>query len=195
MRIRVLLAAALTATAVGAVPANAAGTGGIEVSPYPGVVDGHQVTAFHASVPRRGDGTVAWSLRNTTGTTKSGRLYAASATSDGHGGWAIGDAGSSPYLEFADRQVTLAPHETRVAEFRVHGKVEGTQHAALVVEVRNGSVVARAATLIYLTPGPVVPLPTAVVGLAGLVLLAAGSAFLRARRQLCARQQPATPVG
>lgn len=182
-------AGALALVLVGAVPASAAGTGGIEVSPYPGVVDGHQVTAFHAEVPRRGSGTLAWSLRNTTGETRSGRLYAASATPDGHGGWVIGDAGSTPYLDFPAREVTLKPHEIRVAELRVHGRVDGTQHAALVVEVRNGSVLARAATLVYLEPGPTLPLPRAAVVVAVLVLLGAGAGVAAARRR------PATPVG
>lgn len=187
MRPRALVTAALALVLLGAVPASAAGTGGIEVSPYPGVVDGRQVTAFHATVPRSGDGTVAWSLRNTTGTTRTGRLYAASATADGHGGWTIGDAGSSPYLGFDDRTVTLAPHEVQVSSFTVHGRLTGEQHAAIVVEVHNGSVVARAATLVYLTPGPAVRLPALVVGLAVLVLLASGGAVLWVRRR------PATP--
>lgn len=189
MRAHALAGAVLALALVGVVPAGAAGTGGIEVSPYPGVVDGRQVTAFHATVPRRGDATVRWSLRNTTGKAVTGRLYAAAATSDGHGGWTIGDAGSSPHVGFTTGDVTLAPHETRLSTFTVHGKVEGEQHAAIVVEVRNGSVVARAATLVYLKPGPVLPLPTLLVLGAGVMVLAAAAALVLARRR------PATPAG
>jgi len=186
---RVLAAAAALVLGL-AVPASAAGTGGIEVSPYPGVVDGKQVTAFHLTAP----GKAAWALRNTTGESRTGRLYAASATPDGRGGWVIGDAGSSPYLDLPERDVTLAPHEVRVSELRVRGDVEREQHAAIVVEVRTGSVVARAATLVYLRPGGSGSgLPALPVGLAVLVLLAAGAAV--ASSQAAARRRPATPVG
>ena len=76
---RVLLAA-LALVLTWAAPASAAGTGGIEVSPYPGIVDGHQVTAFHVKVPSRGRATVKYSIRNTTNHAVKGRLYGASAT-------------------------------------------------------------------------------------------------------------------
>lgn len=186
---RRLLAAAAALVVALAAPASAAGTGGIEVSPYPGVVDGEQVTAFHVSAP----GKAAWALRNTTAETRTGRLYAASASPDGHGGWVIGDAGSSPYLDFPERDVTLAPHQVQVSELRVRGAVERQEHAALVVEVRNGSVVARAATLVYLQPGGGSGLPLLPVGVAVLVLLAAGAAVASSRA--AARRRPATPVG
>lgn len=168
-----------------ALPASAAGTGGIEVSPYPGVVNGKQVTAFHVGVP----GETTWVLRNTTGESRTGRLYAAAARPDGQGGWVIGDAGSSTYLDFPERDVTLAPHEVQVSSFRVRGDLDHDAHAALVVEVRNGSVVARAATLVYLRADGGSGLPALPVGLAVLVLLAAGAALLAARRR------PAAPVG
>ncbi len=162
-------------------PAEAAGTGGIEVSPYPGVVGGHQVTAFHVSVPSRGAVTVRYSLRNTTGAPVSGRLYAASASSDGHGGWAVGAAGSADSVELADQQVQLQPQETRLASFDVHGEVG--EHAALVIEVQQGSVVTRAATLVYLERGRLVPLPVLVVGLAVLLLVVGGAGVAWARRR------------
>jgi hypothetical protein len=165
-----------------ALPAQAAGTGGIELSPYPGVVDGRQVTAFHVAVPTRGTTHVRYSLRNTKGTAVQGRLYAASATPDGHGGWAIGGAGSARFVRFPDRAVTLKPHETRLASFRVSGDVSGKRYEALVVEVRQGSVVTRAATLVYLTRGRVVPLPVLLVGGAVLVLLLVGGAVVVVRR-------------
>jgi len=183
--VRRLLAATAALLVTLALPASAAGTGGIEVSPYPGVVDGKQVTAFHVSAP----GETAWTLRNTTAEARTGRLYAAAARPDGQGGWTIGDAGSSPYLDFPERDVTLAPHQVQVSSFRVRGDLERPAHAALVVEVRNGSVVARAATLVYLQPAGGSGLPALPVGLAVLVLLAAGAALLAARRR------PAAPVG
>ena len=170
-----------------AVPARAAGTGGIEVSPYPGVVDGKQVTAFHVKVPTRGSAKVTYSLRNTTNHAVRGRLYAASATPDGSNGWTVGGAGTSPYVGLPDHQVSLAAHETRLATFTVHGKVSGTQHAAVVVEVKQGSVVTRAATLVYLERGRRVPLPLLVVGAAVLLLLASAVAFVLVRRRPATR--------
>lgn len=169
--------------AVWAPSAQAAGTGGIEVDPYPGVVNGHQVTAFHVKVPTRGNATVRYSLRNTTAAKVSGRLYAASAVSDGHGGWTVGEAGSSTYLRFTDRTVNLSPHEVRLASFTAHGSVHGKKYAAIVVEVKKGAVVSRAATLVYLTRGRVVPLPVLLVGVAVLLLLVAGGAIALARRR------------
>ncbi len=50
-----------------AVPAGAAGTGGVEVTPLPGIVDGKQVTAFHVRMPRSGTSEVPFALRNLTG--------------------------------------------------------------------------------------------------------------------------------
>jgi hypothetical protein len=185
VRVRFLLGLLLLVLAV---PARAAGTGGIEVSPYPGVVDGHQVTAFHVKVPTRGDAKVTYTLRNTTNHKVSGRLYAASATPDGHNGWTVGGAGTSRYVGLPDQQVSLAPHETRLATFTVHGKVDGTQHAAVVVEVKQGSVVTRAATLVYLERGRRVPLPLLVVGAAVLLLLAATVAVVLVRRRRPATQ-------
>lgn len=178
-RVRVAVVLLLLALLSGT--AQAAGTGGIEVSPYPGVVNGHQVTAFHVKVPSRGSTATRYSLRNTTGAPVKGRLYAASAAPNGHGGWTIGGAGSSPYVDLPDQQVSLAPHEIRLASFRVHGKVG--EHAAIVIEVEQGAVVTRAATLVYLERGRRVPLPVLVVGAAVLLLVVGGAGVLWARRR------------
>jgi hypothetical protein len=172
-----LLVAALALPA----PAHAAGTGGIEVSPYPAIVDGHQVTAFHVKVPSRGSVSVRYSLRNTTAAPVRGHLYAASASPDGHGGWTIGGAGSSTYLDLADQQVTLAAHQTQLASFGVDGP--SGKHAAVVIEVKQGSIVTRAATLVYLEHGRTVPLPLLLVGIAVLLLLAAAGALAWQRRR------------
>jgi hypothetical protein len=147
------------------------------------VVDGRQVTAFHVKVPTRGSKEVTYSLRNTTNHPVRGRLYAATAAPDGQNGWTVGGAGSSRYVELPDQQTTLKPHETRLQTFRVHGKVEGTEHAAVVVEVKQGAVVTRAATLVYLERGRSVPLPLVIVGIAVLLLLAAGGAVAWVRRR------------
>ena len=160
----------------------AAGTGGIEITPYPGIENGKQVTAFHVTVPRKGSGTVRYSLRNTTSSPKTARLYAASATRSGTA-WTIGDPGTSPYLDFPARTVTLKGNAAELADFRVHGAVDGKAFGALVVEVTNGSVTQRAATLVYLEPGPVLPLPVLIVLIAVALLAVAGVAVLLARRR------------
>jgi hypothetical protein len=162
---------------------HAAGTGGVELSPYPGVVDGKQITAFHVRLPRSGGRTsVRYALRNTTTSPKSARLYAARAqrTKDG---WTVGDAGSSPYLDFPDRTVTLRPSEVVIATFKAHGRIDHEVFGALVVEVTNGSVKQRAATLVYLKPGRRVPLPVLLVGAAVLLLLVAAGGVALARRR------------
>jgi hypothetical protein len=179
--------ALVVALAVPAGPALAAGTGGIEVSPYPGISDGRQVTAFHVKVPSRGTTTVKYSIRNTTNHAVKGRLYGASAAPDGSGGWTIGGAGSSTMLDLADQQVSLKPQETRLASFTVSGKAG--DHAAVVVEVKQGAVVSRAATLVYLEKGRTVPLPLLLVGAAVLLLLVVGAGVVLVRRR------PATRVG
>jgi hypothetical protein len=172
-------------------PAQAAGTGGIEVSPYPGLVNGHQVTAFHVKPPTRGDLTVRYSLRNTTEAPVSGRLYAASAAPDGSGGYAVGAAGSTPYVSLKAQDVTLKPHEIRVATFTAHGRVSGKKYAAIVVEVRNGAIVQRAATLVYLEKGRTVPVPLLLALLAALVLVLAAVAVAVVGRY---RGRPTVPT-
>ena len=162
----------------------AAGTGGVELSPYPGVKDGKQVTAFRATVPRRGSVDVRYSLRNTTDAPRTARLYAASATKQADGQWSIGDAGTSPYISgFSTRSVTLRPGEVQIKQFQVSGDVRDGQASALVVEVTAGSVTQRAATLVYLTRGPVLPVPVLLAIGALLVALCAGIAILVVRRQ------------
>lgn len=162
-------------------PARAAGTGGIDISPYPGIVDGKQITAFHVSVPSRGRSTVKYALRNTTDKPATARLFASSAARKG-GSFTIGVSGSSPYLSFKDQTVTLQPKETRIAEFSVHpgpqGRPAKEAYGALVVEVKNGSIIQQAATVVYLKPGRLVPLPLLIVLIAVGVLALAGLGFL-----------------
>jgi len=167
-------------------PANGAGTGGIEVTPIPGIVDGRQVTAFHVKVPSRDDLRVPYALRNTLTRTASARLYATAAFPDGRGGYSLGGAGSSPYVSMQDATVTLKAGEVRRSSFRVHagpdGRPGGTKYAAVVVEVRDGSVVKQAATLVYLKAGRLVPLPLLIVLLAVALLVLAGLALVVVRR-------------
>jgi hypothetical protein len=155
-RVGLLLAASLCA-ALWTSPALGAGTGGIEVTPVPAIVDGKQVTAFHATLPASGRTSVRFALRNITTESRTARVYAAVARADGQGGFSIGDAGSSPHVRLTDRTVTLKAKETRVETFEVLApkgeRPDGTVHAAVVLESQRGSVVQRAATLIYLEPG------------------------------------------
>ncbi len=166
----------------------AAGTGGIEISPYPGVVNGKQVTAFHVQVPRRGSASVRYSLRNTTNGPKTGRVYSASAARSGSS-WSIGDAGSSPYIDFPSKTVALQGGEAQVKSFRVRGKPDKQVYGALVVEVTNGAITQRAATIVYLTPGPLLSIPLLLALVAAVLLVLAGTAIMLTRR----RQRP-TPA-
>ena len=167
-----------------ALPASAAGTGGIEISPYPGVVNGKQVTAFRADLPRNGSSrSVRYSLRNTTSSPKSGRLYAASATRDDKGDFTIGDPGSSPYISFPAKDVTLPGGASQIASFTVHGKISERTYGALVVEVTQGAITQRAATIVYLSPGPVLPIPVLLAIGAAVLIAAVGVALWLVRRR------------
>lgn len=170
-----------------AAPAVASGTGGIEVTPVPGVVDGRQVTQFSTDVPSRGDTQVRLALRNVVTRPATARLYAASAVLDGRGSYVIGDPGSSPYVSYPDRMVTLAVKQLRLTTFTVHpgphGRPTRTSYAAIVVEVKNGAVVQRAATLVVLHRGRTVPLPLLVVLVAVALLLLGATGVLLARRR------------
>ncbi len=187
--VRVMRAAAVGVLVVlaGASPAAAAGTGGIEVTPLPGVVDGKQVTSFRVELPSDGTDGVEFALRNITDAPKSARLYTARARPDGKGSFTIGDAGSSPYVRLDDRTVQLAPQEVRAERFTVAAPDERpTQqvYAAVVVEVQQGAIVQRAATLVYISPGRGVSLPLLLVlGAAALILLGGLSVLLAARRR------------
>jgi len=98
----------------------------------------------------------------------------------------LGTPGSSRFAALADRTVTLEPGEMQTSSFTVRaGKLpDGEVMAAVVLEVRNGSVVQRAATLIYVEKGPRVPLPLLLAGLAAaLLLVPLGALAVGARRR------------
>jgi hypothetical protein len=180
-------------------PAHAAGTGGVDVSPYPGVVDGKQVTAFHAKVPSSGDVRVQYALRNTTDKPATARLFCAKAQRDSAGKFTIGAPGSSPYLSFADKEISLKPREIRIESFMVHagpqGRPSGTAYGAIVVAARHGSVIEQAATVVYLEPGRRVPLPLLIVLIAIGVLGLAGLGLLIAVRRRAQQKRPPRSLG
>lgn len=167
----------------------AAGTGGIEVTPVPSKVDGKAVTVFRVEVPRDGSTSVPYLLSNVEDGPRTARVYVARVRKV-DGSFSLDDQGSSPYVSMEDRSVTLQPEEVREETFRVSpgpdGPPEDEAYAAVVVEVRNGSVVQRANTLIYLTAEPRVPLPLLILLVAvGLIaVVGAGLAVtVRRRRQ------------
>ena len=172
VRVALLVVALLAVVSVRG--ASAAGTGGIEVTPVPAVEDGQPVTTFRVEVPRDGVTEVPYLLSNVEDEPRSARIYAARVTSV-DGNFSLDDAGSSPYISMEDREVTLQPGEVREETFEVSpgpdGPPDGEAYAAVVVEVRNGAVVQRANTLIYLKPAPRVPLPLLVL-LVAVVLVA-----------------------
>lgn len=188
--VRVAVVAVLLLLAVPAAPASAAGTGGIEVTPVPGVVDGEQVTAFHVRLPRSGAREVDFALRNLTADPRSARLYAAEAHRTADGAFTVGAAGSSPYVVLPDEQVRLPGRALERRTFTVRGSVTGTTYAAVVLEGRKGSVVTRAATLVYLEPAPAASpssshraLLLGVVGVVVLGLIGLVVVLLRRRRR------------
>ena len=167
-------------------PAGAAGTGGIEVSPIPGVKDGRQITAFHVELPRKGSRQVEFAVRNVVKEPRSARIYVAAATRSGKS-FDVGAAGSSPYASYPDQTVTLKAGELRRERFTIGldrrlERPEGTVLAAVVVEVSSGSLVQRAATLIYLKPQKPWSIPAVSVVAAGLVLLV-GFGVISARQR------------
>lgn len=180
---RALLLAALATAVAAPSGASAAGTGGIEVTPDPGVVDGHQVTAFHVSVPSRGDTTVSYFLRNTTSHVVSGQLYAASASRDSKGQFTIGGPGSAGDIGLKAQRLDLAPREVRHSSFSVTGPVHGTTYRAIVVEVQRGTITERAATVVYLNPGRRVPVPVVLAIIAAVLLAVVAGAIVVVRRR------------
>jgi hypothetical protein len=195
----VAVAVLLAALALPAAPSRAAGTGGIEVTPVPSMRGGKAITTFTVTVPSSGTRTVPYTLRNVDAVPRTVRVFAAQVTRSG-GTYTLGAPGTSPYVRDRDRTVTLQGHEVQQERFTVTGKgaLRRVAYAAVVVEVRQGSVVQNAATLITLRPASNrvvgVPRPVVAVALALLVLAAAALLVVR-RRQASDTQEPATPSG
>ncbi len=198
-----VVAALVAATVLGSgVPRSlAAGTGGIEVTPVPSLRNGKAVTTFTVQLPPSGSRQVPYTLRNIDAVPRTARVFAAKVTlSDGN--YALGPPGSSPYVSSTDRTVTLAPREVKQETFTVAARTPPGEvvYAAIVVEVRNGSVVQNAATLITLRPAArrIVGLPTGVIvaALVVLVLAALGVLLVVLRRRADGHsERPATPAG
>jgi len=171
------------------VPAQAAGTGGIEVTPLTGGSADRPASAFHVRFPDSGQATAKFLLRNVTNKTVSGRLYAASAERDATGSFAIGSAGSSPYVDLPDRELTLRPGARQTLSFVIRS-ISGKQptserYAAIVVSVSRGTIVERAATLVYLAPatsGPPV-ISIAIAALAAGLVFGVGAAVVKVGRR------------
>jgi hypothetical protein len=170
---------------VGAGPAHAAGTGGIEVVPDPAVVDGKEVSRFDVEVPSRGEEQERFVVRNVDSEPRTARLYTAQVRRV-EGDLQLGDAGSSAFAVLPAEDVVLQPGEAQSRAFIVRGGdlPGGEQMAAVVVEVGTGSVVQRASTMIYLEAGRQVPLPLLLVVAAVVLVMAAGAAVaVLARRR------------
>lgn len=181
--------------------ATAAGTGGIEITPVPSKKGNKAITTFRVEVPRENPVRVPYTVRNVEDGPRTARVYSARILrSDGN--FTLDEPGSSPYVSMPDREVSLAAGQVLEETFLVSPAPERRRfrdeaYAAVVVEVRNGAVVQRASTLIYLDPGPRVPLPLLFVGLAAALLLVPLTALtvgkLRRRRESAAAEPADAP--
>lgn len=174
MRTRLLAAAATALVVAAAAPAGAAGVGGIEVTPLSG-------SSFRLDVPAGKRAQQEFLLRNLRSEPSTVRLYGASATRNGSA-WSVAGPGSAGWLELADREITLRGGETRTLAFRVRGG-EQQRTGAVVVELGAGTVVQRAATLVYVDTAARVPLPLLLVVAAVALLLAAGAGVAAVARR------------
>lgn len=178
-----MVGAVATATA----PASAVGTGGIELTPIPArTPDGKPVRSFRVKLAGGEKKRLQFLLRNVVGVPATAEVYAASATRSPDGRFAVGGAGSAPWIELSRQTVTLSPREERAVSFTVRRSGDGHEpvaYGALVVEVARGAVVERAATIVSVArSGSDRSIPEALAGIAGLLLLAVGlSAAYRAR--------------
>lgn len=171
MRLTSRMAGAATAFAVAASAvlglastAHASGTGGVDLRPLD-----TNASAFHLSLRAGHQQTERFELHNLTAAPATVRVYAATAARTSDGSFTVGGAGSAPWAEVPDREVTLAPHATQDIAFTVSRDLapagEGLAYGAVVLEQAHGTVIARVATLIYLTrvgPSKIVAPPPSV---------------------------------
>lgn len=147
-RLLIAMAVAAGASAVLGGVAQAAGTGGIELTP------GGTGSAFHVSLEAGQRGTAEFTLTNLQGAPAQIRLYAAAATKGADGGYAVGGPGSAAWISIDDQVVRLSPHQARTYRFAIDRdsapRGEGLTYGAVVLEQAGGNVVTRAATLVYL---------------------------------------------
>lgn len=181
-----LVAVAALAAFVPASPTFAAAVDGVDLSPVPAVVDGEPVTSFRTPLPEDGTRSVPFSVRNTGDAERTVRVYAVGVTRRDNGSFSLTDQ-PSPWVDLPERTLELPPGETRLESFDVGtGDRElpsSEQYAAVVLEVGNGSVVQRVATVVYLSPDPAVPLPVLLVIAAAVLAVVAGAAVVVARRR------------
>jgi hypothetical protein len=177
VRLTLVAVGAVVALAVTAVPAQAAGVGGIEVTPPGG-------TSFRVSVSTDEVQQQTFLLRNVTASPATVRLYGAAATrSEGGDAWSVGGAASADWLDLPAQEVTLAAGESREMSFSVRGG-EQDRTGAVVVEKTASTVVQRAATLVHVEAAAPVPLPLLLIVLAVLVMAAAAAAWGAVVRRL-----------
>lgn len=187
-RTALVAVAALAAFGTGA-PAHAASIDGVDLSPVPAVVDGKAVTNFQVPLPEDDRRTVQYAVRNTGKADRTVRVYAVGVTRRDDGSFSLTDQ-PSPWVDLPKQTLELPPGGARLESFSVSAAgrelPEGEQYAAVVLEVRNGSVVQRVATIVYLDPDPAVPVPVLLAIGAGVLLTVVGGTVLLARRRTAA---------
>ena len=165
-------------------PAAASGAGGIEITP---LTDGRPTSSFHVSPPRSGARTrIAFDVRNVSTVPAEARLYAASVSQTGSA-YAVGGAGSAPWIRLGPTTVWLAPGEVRRVEAEVsvpRGAKGGAIGAVVEEPAGDTAVVRRVATLVHLEPGgePVVPRPVVLLLVATVLVGAAAALVVRQAR-------------
>ena len=206
MRPRILAAAAGLALLWIAGPAVPAGLAGVELTPDKGPTDPATgpATAFHVRVPDGGATQSGFLLRNLVDTPRTVRIYAAEATGTPPD-LKVGGPGGARWIDIADQEVTLTPGESRRVTFRITdpGAPRGTEvYGAVVMEAKEGSVVTRAATVVYAEVGPP---PRSLAARLSWLLVALGIAALavaltgfvarglRLRRRRLRRQRASSP--
>lgn len=163
-------------------PAQAAGTGDVEL--IPASVGGEPQTAFRID---DGQDSLRFELVNLVDEPRTAKLYAASATRSGSGAIAVGADGSAPWLELPLAEVELGPQESRTFTAPLAlGELESGQQqlGAVVLEARQGSVTVRVATLVTVDARDDLPLPLWTVAVAGgaIVLVLVGLFVARRRK-------------
>lgn len=175
MTLRAIVLGTVVALAATTGPAHAAGVGGVEVTPPDG-------TSFRVSAADGETARQSFTLRNVTDVPATVRLYGAAAEQPaGSDAWSVAGAVSADWLGLPDQRVTLAAGESREMSFTVRfGEQDRT--GAVVLELGDGTVVQRAATLVYAETAAPLPVPLLLAALAvGLVAVAAAAWSVAAR--------------
>lgn len=179
-------AALAVSVVLAAAPASAASVDGIDLTPVPALVDGEPVTNFQVDLPERGVERVQYAVTNTGTSARTVRVYGVGATRRESGSFSLTDD-ESPYVRLPAESIELGPGQSQVKDFAVEltgGDLPAEeQYAAVVLEVENGSVVQRVATVVYLRPEPALPVPVLLVIGAGVLVVVVGAAVLVARRR------------